>query len=186
MNVDTFILKYGYLAIFIFMIIESSFIPFPSEIVMIPAGYFASQGKLSLFTSILLGASGSLVGAWMNYFLALKLGRPFIDKAVPKNYILKVEKIFHKYENFSIFFGRFLPGIRQYISLPAGLFKMNFLTFSILTFLGAFIWCSILAFLGYYVGINFEFVTKYEKFLYIFLFFIFILYLSLKIKILKG
>ncbi len=186
MNVDSFILKYGYLAIFIFMVIESSFIPFPSEIVMIPVGYFASQGKVNLFISILLGAFGSLVGAWINYFLALKFGRPLINKVVPKKYVLKTEKIFHKYEKFSIFLGRFLPGIRQYISLPAGLFKMNFPSFSILTFLGAFIWCSILAFLGYYLGTNFKFITKYEKFLYVFLFFIFLIYLSLKIKILKG
>ena len=182
MDINKFIVDYGYFAIFFFMVIESSFVPFPSEIVMIPAGYFASQGKLNLFLSILIGALGSLVGAWINYFLALKFGRPFTAKVVPKNYLLKTEKIFHRYENYSIFIGRLLPGIRQYISLPAGLFKMNFFTFSILTFLGAFIWCSILAFFGYYLGINFSLISKYEYFLYTFLFFIFLLYFLLKIK----
>ena len=182
MDIGNFIEEYGYFAIFLLMTIESSFIPFPSEIVMIPAGYFASQGKLNLFLSIFFGTLGSLVGAWINYFLALKFGRPFVIKVVPKKYFLKTEKIFHKYENFSIFIGRLLPGIRQYISLPAGLFKMNFFTFSILTFLGAFIWCSILTFLGYYFGMNFKFIFKYEKFLYILLLFILLLYILLKIR----
>ncbi|HIC86998.1 MAG TPA: DedA family protein [Aquificae bacterium] len=185
MDINKFIVEYGYFAIFFFMVIESSFIPFPSEVVMIPAGYFASQGKLNLFLSILIGAFGSLVGAWINYFLALKFGRPFIVKVVPKNYLLETEKIFHKYENFSIFIGRFVPGIRQYISLPAGLFQMNFFTFSILTFLGAFIWCSILAFFGYYLGINYSFISEYKKIFFIFLIFTLFLYFLYKIKSLK-
>jgi len=185
-DVSSLIAKYGYFAIFFFMVIESSFIPFPSEIVMVPAGYFASQGKLSLFGSILSGTFGSLVGAWINYFLALKFGRPFANRVIPKKYILKTEKIFHKYENFSIFIGRLIPGIRQYISLPAGLFKMNFLTFSILTFLGSLIWCFILTFLGYYLGLNFAFISEYEIFLYVILAFIFLLYFLFKIKNYKG
>ncbi len=160
--IEKFITNYGYLAILFFMTIESSFIPFPSEIVMIPAGYFASKGKLNLLLCVISGSLGSLIGAWINYFLALKFGRKFVKKIMPKKYFLKSENLFSKYDILAIFIGRLLPGIRQYISLPAGLFKMNFLSFSILTFLGAFLWNSSLVFFGYFFGINENLFLKFK------------------------
>ncbi len=147
----------GYLGIFIMMFLESSFFPFPSEVAMIPAGYLASKGEISLIGAFLAGAGGSLAGALFNYVLGHKLGRPFIVKYgkyifLKPQSIEKVESFFEKYGPASTFWGRLLPGIRQYISLPAGIGKMPLAAFSIYTFLGAGIWCAVLLAMGYIFG----------------------------------
>ncbi|MCF6200940.1 MAG: DedA family protein [Hydrogenimonas sp.] len=147
----------GYLGIFLMMFLESSFFPFPSEVAMIPAGYLASKGEMSLFWAFMAGAGGSLAGAIFNYALGHKLGRPFIVKYgkylfLKPETIEKVEEFFQKYGPASTFWGRLLPGIRQYISLPAGIGKMPLLAFSIYTFLGAGIWCGVLLAMGYIFG----------------------------------
>ncbi|WP_201352662.1 DedA family protein [Hydrogenimonas urashimensis] len=147
----------GYLGIFIMMFLESSFFPFPSEVAMIPAGYLASKGEMSLVAAFLTGAGGSLAGAIFNYILGHKLGRPFLIKYgkfvfIKPETIDKTEEFFEKYGPASTFWGRLLPGIRQYISLPAGIGKMHLLSFSIYTFLGAGIWCAVLLSLGYIFG----------------------------------
>lgn len=144
----------GYLGIFLMMFLESSFFPFPSEVVMIPAGVLIYKGEMNAFLAIACGVGGSLFGALFNYYLALKMGRAFILKYgkyvffSPES-MQKMEKFFQKHGHISTFVGRLLPAVRQYISLPAGLAKMNLLKFSIFTSLGAGIWVCILTWIGY-------------------------------------
>ena len=147
----------GYVGIFIMMFLESSFFPFPSEVAMIPAGYLASKGDMSLVAAFFAGVGGSLTGALFNYVLGHKLGRPFLMKYgkylfIKPETVEKVENFFEKYGPASTFWGRLLPGIRQYISLPAGIGRMPLAAFSLYTFLGAGIWCAILLGLGYIFG----------------------------------
>ena len=159
MFVVSAIYKFGYLGIFIFMAIESSFIPFPSEIIMPPAGYLSSVDKMNLYVAIIVGSLGSLFGALINYYLSMKLGKPFIIKygkyfLLSKQKLEWIEQYFAIHGEITTFIGRLLPGVRQYISIPAGLAKMNLYKFCIYTFLGAFIWVAILALVGYYIGMN--------------------------------
>ncbi len=147
----------GYAGIFIMMFLESSFFPFPSEVAMIPAGYLASRGEMSLTAAFLAGAGGSLAGALFNYILGHRLGRAFLIKYgkyifLKPETVDKTEAFFAKYGPASTFWGRLLPGIRQYISLPAGIGRMPLLAFSIYTFLGAGLWCAVLLSLGYIFG----------------------------------
>jgi len=153
----------GYIGIFALMFLESSFFPFPSEVVMIPAGYLAYQGEMSLSLVLLFGILGSLAGAWFNYLLASKFGRKFLSKIMSHEKVEKLEAFFENHGHISTFTGRLIPGIRQYISFPAGLAKMNALKFSIYTTLGAGIWASILTFLGYFLGANTELIHQYLK-----------------------
>jgi len=157
----------GYFGIFIMMAIESSFIPFPSEIVMIPAGYLAYKGELNLVLVLLSGFGGSMIGAWINYFLAISLGRKFLY-AYGRYFFMKAETLdkmetfFRRHGAVSTFTGRLIPGIRQLISIPAGLSKMSFSLFSLYTFLGAAIWTTILVFLGYFLGENESLISDYK------------------------
>lgn len=162
------IFDWGYLGIFIMMVIESSFIPFPSEIVLIPAGYLASQGEMSIAMIMLSALGGSMVGAFINYYLALTLGRNIIIK-YGKYFFIKVESL-EKIENFfvkhghiSTFTGRLIPGIRQLISVPAGLARMNLAQFSLFTALGAGIWALVLTLLGFYIGENEKLINTYLR-----------------------
>ena len=156
----------GYLGIFIMMFLESSFFPFPSEVVMIPAGYLAYKGEMNMYLVILFVILCSLAGAIFNYYFALKLGRRFLMRygkyiLISEDTILKMEEFFNKHGHISTFFGRLIPVVRQYISLPAGLSRMNLFVFSVFTSLGAGIWVVILAFLGYYLGGNEELIKEY-------------------------
>lgn len=156
----------GYFGIFFMMFLESSFFPFPSEVVMIPAGYLAYKGEMNIFLVVLFGILGSLAGAIFNYYLALKLGRAFLLRYgkyffISEETILKMEDFFQKHGHISTFFGRLIPVVRQYISLPAGLSKMNLLIFSVFTSLGAGIWVIILTLLGYFLGGNEELIKEY-------------------------
>lgn len=147
----------GYVGIFLMMFLESSFFPFPSEVVMIPAGYLAYKGSMNMGLALFCGAAGSLAGAVFNYILALYFGRAFIVRFgkyvfFSEQSMQKMEGYFSRHGEISTFLGRLIPGVRQYISLPAGLAKMNLWRFSIYTTLGALIWITILAVFGYYVG----------------------------------
>ncbi|NWF66803.1 MAG: DedA family protein [Campylobacterales bacterium] len=182
----------GYIGIIIMMFLESSFIPFPSEVVMIPAGYLASKGEMNLFLAILSGIAGSLFGALFNYILALKFGRTFLVRygkyvLLKEETIQKMEDFFSKHGHISTFTGRLIPVVRQYISLPAGLAKMNLAVFSIYTSLGAGIWVIILAMVGYIIGENQELVTQYLKLITVITLcivgIIILLYVRLKLKI---
>ena len=157
--------QWGYPGIIALMFLESSFFPFPSEVVVPPAAYLAANGEMNLGLVILSGIMGSLLGAVFNYGLALKFGRPFFAKygryllLSPKS-LDKVEVFFARHGEFSTFIGRLLPGIRQYISLPAGLARMNIWAFCAATALGAGIWVAVLAGAGYWFGRNEEMVIR--------------------------
>ncbi|WP_419770629.1 MAG: DedA family protein [Candidatus Marinarcus sp.] len=158
----------GYMGIFIMMFLESSFFPFPSEVVMIPAGYLAYKGEMNLLMAVFSGIAGSLAGALFNYYLALKFGRKFIAKygkyvLIKEETMQKMEEFFAKHGHISTFSGRLIPAVRQYISLPAGLAKMDLLKFSLYTSLGAGIWVLILAFLGYFIGHNEVLIHEYLR-----------------------
>jgi membrane protein DedA with SNARE-associated domain len=162
------IFDWGYLGIFLLMVVESSFIPFPSEIVLVPAGYLASQGQMSVALIMSSALGGSLVGAFINYYLALTLGRKILQKYgkyffISESSLDKMEEYFQKHGHISTFTGRLIPGIRQLISIPAGLAKMNIVQFSLFTALGAGIWALILTLLGYFIGANQELINEYLK-----------------------
>jgi membrane protein DedA with SNARE-associated domain len=162
------IFDWGYLGIFLLMAIESSFIPFPSEIVLIPAGYLASSGQMNIFAIMGSALGGSLVGAFINYYLALLLGRKMLKKYgkyffIKESAVDKMDAYFAKHGHISTFIGRLIPGIRQLISIPAGLARMDLATFSIFTTLGAGIWAFILVMLGYFIGENQELIDTYLK-----------------------
>jgi len=155
---------WGLIFIFVFMAVESSFIPFPSEVVMIPAGFLAARGELtggdpvlSLLLAIVSGTLGSLAGAYVNYYLALWVGKPFLEK-YGRYFFIKPEplaracEVFNRYGAATTFVCRLVPVIRQLISIPAGLSKMPLPGFTLFTGLGAGIWTVVLALVGFGLG----------------------------------
>lgn len=165
-------MNYG--TVTLLMVIESSFIPFPSEVVVPPAAYKALEegSNMNIVLVIVFATLGAIIGALINYFLSLWLGRPIIYKFVEtrfgkmclldKQKVEKAEKYFDKHGKSSTFIGRLVPGIRQLISIPAGLAKMNIATFVCFTALGAGIWNIILALLGYLGHGNKELIDQYS------------------------
>ena len=172
----------NYASITALMTIESSFIPFPSEVVIPPAVYVASEPTSALCATgnypvdvaliVLFGTVGAMLGAVINYLLSMWLGRPiiykFADSRVGHLLLLSSEKV-QKAENYfddhgkvSTFIGRLIPGIRQLISIPAGLAKMHFGQFLLYTFLGAFIWNTVLALLGYIAHGQADLINQYS------------------------
>lgn len=151
----------NYWYVFIFMVLESSFIPFPSELVVPPAAYLALQqdATMNIYVVVLVATAGALVGALVNYYLAMWLGRPIIYKfansrlghicMLDQTKVEKAEKYFDKRGELSTFIGRLIPVIRQYISIPAGIAHMNLAKFMIFTSLGALLWNIALAVVGY-------------------------------------
>ena len=172
----------NYATITALMTIESSFIPFPSEIVIPPAAYVANDPSSSLYVTdsyainvlliVLFGTFGAILGAIINYLLAMWLGRPiiyaFADSKLGHLCLLSAEKVqkaedyFNEHGKVSTFVGRLIPGIRQLISIPAGLCKMHFGWFLFYTFLGAGIWNVVLALLGYVAGGQKELIDTYS------------------------
>ena len=158
----------GYWGIFLLMFLESTFFPFPSEIIMIPAGYLAYQGEMNLYMVVLVGILGSVAGALLNYYLAMHLGRRIILRYgkyffIKEETLDKLDTFFAKHGEISTFTGRLIPGIRQLISLPAGLARMNMAKFSFYTAIGAGIWVVVLVMVGYLVGSNEELISEYLK-----------------------
>lgn len=153
----------NYTAVGVLMMVESSFIPFPSEVVIPPAVYVASNpesaGGMNIWMIILFGTLGAMLGAFINYYLSRWLGRPivyaFVESRIGHLLMLngekmeKAEEYFNKHGNISTFIGRLVPVVRQLISIPAGLSKMNVASFTLYTFMGAALWNCILALLGY-------------------------------------
>lgn len=172
----------NYASITALMTIESSFIPFPSEVVIPPAVYVASEPTSALCATgnypvdvaliVLFGTIGAMLGAVINYLLSMWLGRPiiykFADSRVGHLLLLSSEKVqkaenyFNEHGKVSTFIGRLIPGIRQLISIPAGLAKMHFGQFMLYTFLGAFIWNSVLALLGYIAHGQADLINQYS------------------------
>ena len=166
-------MNYG--TITLLMTIESSFIPFPSEVIVPPAAYKASQeeSELNIILVVIFATIGAIIGALVNYYLALWLGRPivhkFADSRLGKMCLLSSEKVqkaedyFVKYGKSSTFIGRFIPGIRQLISIPAGLARMPLLPFILFTTLGAGMWNIILAVMGYIAHGQTSLINQYSK-----------------------
>lgn len=158
-----FIENANYLFVFVFMTIESSFIPFPSEVVVPPAAYLAcTKGDMNIFLVVLFATLGALCGAFINYYLSLWVGRPVIYKfadskfghacLIDRTKVEKAEAYFDKHGAVSTFVGRLIPAIRQLISIPAGLSRMNVGQFALFTSLGALIWNTVLALLGWWLA----------------------------------
>lgn len=166
-------INYG--TITLLMAVESSFIPFPSEVVIPPAAYKASteENGMNIILVVIFGTIGALIGATINYVLALLIGRPIIYKfadsrlgrmlLLSKEKVVKAEEYFVKHGKTSTFIGRLVPAVRQLISIPAGIAKMNFGVFMLFTFLGASIWNTILALLGYIAKGQQDVIEKYSS-----------------------
>ncbi|MDE6537379.1 MAG: DedA family protein [Muribaculaceae bacterium] len=168
------------------MVIESSFIPFPSEVIVPPAAYLACTntgvgGDMNIYMVVVIATLGALVGAFINYYLALWIGRPVVYKfadsrlghacLIDREKVNKAEAYFDKHGAISTFIGRLIPAIRQLISIPAGISRMNVGTFALFTTLGALVWNAILGALGYWLSLHvspamlFEKVEEYNKYL---------------------
>lgn len=155
----------GYGGIVLLMALESSFFPFPSEVVMIPAGILAAQGKMDPWVAIAMGILGSWLGALANYYIAVWFGRPVLNKYgkyvfMPPHRLDRVEHFFVEHGEISTFTGRLIPAVRQYISFPAGLSRMNLFRFLLFTGLGAGLWVTILTWVGYAAGTQLDRITS--------------------------
>ena len=143
----------GYWAILVLMAMESSIIPVPSEIVIPPAAFLAAQGNLSFAGVVLAGTAGSYLGSAASYWVSLWVGRPLLARygryfLIGEDKIVRAEIWLARYEAGGVFFARLLPVIRHLISIPAGIVRMNFAVFSLVTILGAGLWCVVLSYLG--------------------------------------
>lgn len=166
----------GYLGIFIMTMIESTFIPIPAEITMIPAGYLVQQGEMNGFLVMICATSGTVTGALINYAIAYHSGRRLIIRyghyfLMPHYKLQKMEEYFEKYGAVSTFVGRLLPGVRHYISFPAGLARMKLSVFMFYTALGGALWLFVLFALGYYIGENEALIKRYILYFKLLLFF---------------
>jgi len=158
-NIVLLVGKMGYIGIFIGMMLESTFLPIPSELILIPAGVLVAKGEFSFFIVLIVSVLGSMLGALINYTLAFFIGRSAVDILVSKYgkffFITKKrlahsEKLFNGYGGISTFIGRLLPGVRHLISIPAGFFKMRLSSFLFFTAVGSGIWTCVLLSIGYF------------------------------------
>jgi membrane protein DedA with SNARE-associated domain len=160
----------GYLGIFALMIAESALIPIPSEIIMPFSGYLVSTGKLNPVFVIIAGSVGNLVGSLVAYLIGIKLGREIILKygkyiLLKKSHLDWTESFFKKYGDRSTFVSRLLPAIRTYISLPAGIAKMNLKKFALYTFVGSIIWSTMLTYVGITLGQEWVKIRHYSDYI---------------------
>lgn len=179
---EWFVVNASYLYVFIFMVVESSFVPFPSEVVVPPAAYLAvTRGDMSVTGVIAFATAGAIAGSWINYWLSVWVGRPviyrFADSRLGHMFLLdrdkvdKAERYFDSHGAASTFIGRLIPAVRQLISIPAGLARMNIVKFTVFTGLGALLWNCILGMLGWWLGHTvdlatlFQAVEKYNRYL---------------------
>lgn len=171
-----------YLLVFLLMMVESSFIPFPSEVIVPPAAYLAcTSDEVNIILILVLATAGAIAGALINYGLSLWIGRPIVYRfadsrfghacLITREKVDKAEKYFDDHGATSTFIGRLIPAVRQLISIPAGLSRMNIGKFIIFTGLGALVWNCVLAALGYWLGKMvspqdlYESVEKYNHYL---------------------
>jgi len=187
---DWYMANLNYFTVGLLMMIESTFLPLPSEVVVPFAAYKAAQGDLNVFVMILAGTIGALCGSLINYTLAYYLGRPLVyklaDSKLGRVFLLSKEKVIHAEDYFkrngksSTFIGRLVLGVRHLISIPAGLSKMNLRDFMLYTFLGAGLWNIILAIIGYFLFEIREQIFPYLKYILLALGIGFVVYLVIK------
>ncbi len=168
---DWYMAHINYGTITLLMAIESSFIPFPSEIIVPPAAWKAAQGELNVYLVFVFSTLGALIGALFNYYVALFVGRKIIYKLADTRLanlmlinpegIEKAEDYFRKHGKISTFLGRLVPAVRQLISIPAGLSKMKLRDFILYTLIGAGIWNAVLTALGYFLYTQKEILDMY-------------------------
>ena len=156
----------GYWGVFIGMTLESACIPLPSEIIMPFAGFVVYEGKMSLIGITIVGALGNLFGSLIAYFVGLKGGRPFLEKygkyiLITRNRLEMADEWFEKYGHEAVLISRVLPGVRTFISLPAGIVHMDLKKFIIYTFLGSLPWCFVLGYLGVQLGPKWDTIKGY-------------------------
>ncbi len=156
----------GVLGIFVMTFVESTFVPIPAEMTMIPAGYLVQQGKMPFVPVLAASIVGTVSGAYFNYWLARYFGRGIFIRygkwlMIDEAKLIKLESFFRKHGAISTFTGRLIPGLRHYIAFPAGLARMDIRKFFLYTALGGGIWMTVLICLGYFVGENKEIATKY-------------------------
>jgi membrane protein DedA with SNARE-associated domain len=160
-----FINQVGYFGIFIGMFLESTIVPLPSELIMIPAGISAAKGGMNIYLATFVGVLGNVLGAVFTYYLAASIGRTILFRIgkyffIKPATIIKIEEFFKKHGPISVFIGRLILGFRHFISLPAGIAKMDMKLFLIYTSLGSAIWTSILSTLGFLIGENKELIKE--------------------------
>jgi membrane protein DedA with SNARE-associated domain len=165
------IARYGYLAIFVLMVLESACIPIPSEVTMVfggalvSASFLAPEQQLDLWLVTLAGTGGNLVGSWLAYWAGYVGGRPLIDRwgrylLIRPHEVDRAHDWFERYGELAVFGGRLLPVVRTFISLPAGVVRMGFWRFTVYTVIGCLPWCLLLAWLGYLLGARWETVER--------------------------
>ncbi len=157
MNFLTSFLDIGYIGLFVLMAAESAALPIPSEVVLPFAGYLVFVGKMSLVPAVIDSSVAQVVGALVDYFLAIWLGRPVLYRilrrvGVSSTHLDDGERWIDSRGSWSIFIARFVPGVRSVISIPAGLLKMKLRSFVALTFVGSAIWSAVLTYAGYTAG----------------------------------
>lgn len=167
-----FVNDLGYVGLFFAMVLNGSLLPIPSEVFIIPAGYLASKGGFNLLLVIFSGTFGSLCGSIINYFIGYKIGRPFFFKygkflKIKEDALNRGEKWFRKYGIYAVFFTRFAPTIRQYITIIPGILKMNLINFMLFSLLGDIFVVSFLTFLGYFFGEYRNVIKPYLNEIYI-------------------
>jgi len=187
---DWYMANLNYFTIYLLMTIESSFIPFPSEIVIPFAAWKAAEGSLTMTGVLLSSTSGAMTGAIINYYLSVWLGRPLLFRLadtkwahailITREGVEKAESYFVKHGNASTFIGRLVPAVRQLISIPAGLSRMKVGAFLLYTFLGAMIWNVILALIGYFAYDKREYILPYLDWIMYAVGALFVVWLSLK------
>ena len=176
MGITEFIIKWalelidsiGYVGVAILMALESMIAPVPSEAVMPPAGMLIHDGKFTWFGVIFAASLGSIIGSLVSYYIGKWGGRPIIEKygkylLLDKHDLEITENFFKRKGELTIFFSRFIPVVRHFISIPAGMGNMNIVKFLIYTTIGATIWNSTLAYAGYELGKNWEIILKYRE-----------------------
>ena len=151
----------GYLGIALCMGIESCNIPLPSELIMPFAGYLSSTGEFKLWETIAAGTAGGTLGSIISYYLGRFAMNSTLFFWVSQNKKVRLTSWFDRHGESTIFFSRLLPGIRTFISLPAGAAGMNLLRFTIYTLVGSFLWCWLLAYLGYVLGTQWTILNVY-------------------------
>lgn len=174
-----FIEQFGYIAVALLIALENIFPPIPSELILTFTGFFITQSHLNIYITILSATLGSIIGAALLYYFGSLLSYDklclFIEKYgkylhVKQEHIKKTFDAFNKYGLYTVFFMRFVPIIRSFISIPAGMAKMNILSFMLLTFFGSLLWNAVLIYLGYFAQEQYVAIAKtFESYLYVFI-----------------